>query len=103
MTHMRDLANMSTRSVLDAHSGHRMIAGMYDKLAVAVVSIVISFGLASFADSCGSLTFLAAVAALLVSVVWTMSFLRLARRLVNLRLAGDGPDSPDEPSAPAAS
>ncbi len=81
---MRKLANMNARSALDTHSGRRLIFEMHNKLTVAMVAIILSFGLITVASSIRSLAYIGAVLALITSCVWAMRYLSLARQLTKV-------------------
>ncbi len=85
LSNMRKLANLNARSALDTHSGRRLIFEMHNKLTVALVAIVLSFGLITAAHSIRSLAYIGAVASLTTSCVWSMRYLALARQLSNVR------------------
>jgi hypothetical protein len=84
LSNMRKLANLNARSALDTHSGRRLIFEMHNKLTVAMVAIILSFGLITIATSISSLAYIGAVLALITSCAWTMRYLTLARQLTKV-------------------
>jgi hypothetical protein len=84
LSNMRKLANLNARSALDTHSGRRLIFEMHNKLTVAMVAIILSFGLITIATSISSLAYIGAVVALITSCVWAMRYLALARQLTKV-------------------
>jgi hypothetical protein len=78
---LRELANMSTRSVLDTHRVKQLLTEMQDKLAVTLVGFLGSFALLGLAAHRHSLAFFAALVAFIVSLHWATQYFGLCRQL----------------------
>jgi hypothetical protein len=81
ISELRELANINARSTFNVHQSRQLVYELNNKLAVALVSLVVSFALTSLAENTRSLNFFAAIVALLVAVHWSTRYFQLARQL----------------------
>jgi hypothetical protein len=91
ISELRELANISARSSFNVHQGRQLVYEMHNKLAVTLVALIVSFALTGLASQTYSLSFFAAIAALIVALSWTLKYFQLARHLHRLCFSGEEP------------
>jgi len=75
---MRDLANLTARSAIDAHSRRRMRSMVYGKLLVCFVALAAAGILTWMSARAGQLAYGAALVSTIIAVIWGVEYLVLA-------------------------
>jgi len=84
ISELRELANISARSSVNAHRAQRLIAEMRGKRSVAFLAMIASVVLLSMAPGVRSLAYILAVAAVATACSFSMKYLELGRELASL-------------------
>jgi hypothetical protein len=81
---LRDLANLSAQFALNRHARKGLIRAVYSKLLVTSVALIVTAALLWMWNSmeCATSTFYAAMAALMISVLFGMEYAVLTGRLI---------------------
>jgi hypothetical protein len=78
MSAMRDLANLSARSAIDAHTRKRMRSVVWGKLMVCFVALAAAAGLTWLSGRGGQVAYGAALVSTIIAVIWGVEYLVLS-------------------------
>lgn len=81
ISELRELANIDARSSLNTHRVSQLIYKMHEKLAVALVALVVSFCLLATTSFTSSFNYVSAIIASIIALYWGATYFRLARQL----------------------
>jgi hypothetical protein len=94
---MRDLANLSARSALDAHNRKRLQSVVWGKLIVCFVAMTAAAFLTCLSGSGGRLAVGAALVSAVIAVIWGVEYLLLFGYSFWLRVNAEAQEQPENP------